>query len=135
MCFSGNNVGQTGQIDKGFFRLFIMAITKIQMAKQRKPIAPRQFILNQPYPNIQAEVRGWILCQSFAPEWGASSELEISRSLAHQGFSNVRCRCLDTHLENSWGARAPYYNEQAGPFRLPVLVQMEEMSRKTCAGF
>ena len=67
------------------------------MAKQRKLVEPRQFILNQRYPNIQAEVRAWILCQSFPPEWGASSESEISRSLAHQGFSNVRCRCLDTH--------------------------------------
>jgi hypothetical protein len=67
------------------------------MENRTSPIEPREFILTHGCPHTQDEIRDWILTHQFPPEWGVDMEVELVKYLTAEGFSNLRCQCLETH--------------------------------------
>ena len=67
------------------------------MANRTRPIEPRQFILTHARPHTNDEIRDWIIAHRFPPEWGLDMQVEVVNYLTIEGFSNIRCQCLETH--------------------------------------
>jgi hypothetical protein len=85
--------------------------TKANMSNGKKPIEPREFILNAPNPTLtQADVRDYLLQADFPPAWGLNMESEIRSRLTALGFLKIWCQCQEIHrivrMRMSYGAGA-----------------------------